>query len=493
MRRAGWWMVVLAGACLAAQGQQKKSSVAAIESSIRAHQYDRALTLTRAALRVTPQDARLWTLEGIVFSITGKSGEALTAFDKALKLSPGDGAALRGKAQILYQTQDMRAIPVLNEIVKVAPQDSTAQEMLAVLERKGGDCGAAVEHFRLSGDAVDAHPDSLEAYGDCLVETKQMQEAVPVFTRLGALLPERTYPKYDLAAVLVGTKQYDAALKVLDPLVAASSPEPDILDLASEAHEGVGDTPAAVSLLQQAIALDPSNPAHYVAFAALCLSHSSFQVGIDMIDAGLQRIPGDSSLYLTRGLLYAQLASYDKAEADFNKAEQLDSRQSLSSYALDLAEMQRNQPGNALQKIRAQLQAHPESPWLHYTLARLLDDAGPAAKSKAADEAMESALEAVKLKPDFVEARDLLVRMDMRAGDYLAAIEQCRMVLQYDPANEGAMYHLIVALRRSGDAGQKEEIQQLVKRLTDLQQSSLQKETERNRYKLVEAEPGVPK
>jgi tetratricopeptide (TPR) repeat protein len=479
-------MSFILGVSLIAHGQQTKSSIASIEALVRSREYDQALQLTRSTLHRTPSDFRVWTLEGIIFSIEGKNDDALVAFDKALRLSPGYLPALKGEVQIRYQSQDKRAIPLLKEILKADPKDETAHEMLALLERKQGDCQVAIDEFRLSADVIETHPDSLEAYGDCLVHTKQLQEAVPIFEWLSSLLPQSTYPKYDLAVVLVGTKQNEAALKVLDPLIAAGSSDPDMLSLASEAHEAVGDTPQAVSLLRQAIVLSPSNPNYYVAFAALCLSHSSFQVGIDMINAGLQRIHDDPSLYISRGLLYAQIAEYDKAEDDFNTAERLDAGQSLSSYAIDLAEMQRHHDDGALLKVRAQLKAHPESPWLHYTLARLLDNGGPAANSIASEEALKSAEEAVKLKPEFVQARDLLVRMYMRSGQYGPAIEQCRLVLQSDPSDENAMYHLIIALRRSGRAGEKDEVQQLVKQLTELQQSSLQRETERNRYKLVE-------
>src|SRR5208282_355069 len=155
----------------------------------------------------------------------------------------------------------------------------------------------------------------------CLVHTKQSQKAIPVFEQLAALLPQRTYPKYDLAVLLVETKQNDAALKVLEPLLAAEQSDPDLLSLASEAYEAAGDTPKAVSLLRQAIVLSPDNASYYNAFAVLCLDHESFQVGIDMINAGMQLISGDPSLYISRGLLYAQLAQYDEAEADFKTAE----------------------------------------------------------------------------------------------------------------------------------------------------------------------------
>ena len=447
--------------------------------------------MTQSALRGTPHDFRLWTLEGIVLSIKGSNHDALNAFERALSLSPNNAAALKGEVQLLYQAQDKRAIPLLKRILKADPKDETAHEMLATLEERQGNCPAAINNFLLSAEVIGTHPGSLEAYGYCLVQTKQYQKAISIFEQLAALLPQRIYPKYDLAIVLVETKQDEAAITILAPLLTAEQSDADLLSLASEAYEAVGNTPRAASLLRQAIVLSPTSANLYNAFAALCLNHDSFQVGIDMINAGLQRISNDPSLYISRGLLYAQLANYDKAEADFNTAEHLDSGQSLSSYALDLAELQKNQSSanhsdKALLEIRSQLTAHPDSALLHYLLAKLLLNQGTDVDSETSKEAMRSALLAVKLKPDLVEARDILASMYLRSGKYGLAIEQCRLALQYAPSDQGAMYHLITALRHSGQSGQQEEIQVLLKRLSALQQASLQQETDKKRFRLVE-------
>jgi tetratricopeptide (TPR) repeat protein len=465
---------------VAAQAQGSKTSVASIEALVRSHEYRQALDATKSALHESPRDFRLWTLEGIVLSIQGDKQSALTAFEKALSFSPKYSPALKGKVEILYEAQDKRAIPALEAILSADPKDETAHEMFAMLEEKQGNCQAANEHFLLSENMTQTHPQSLEAYGYCLMQTKQPEKAVQVFEQLSALLPEKTYPKYDLAVALADAKQNDAALRVLEPLLAADQSDPDILSLASEAYESTGNTPKAVALLRQAIVLSPATPSYYVTFARLCLDHDSFQVGIDMLNAGLTHVSNDPSLYISRGMLYAQLAQYDNAEADFNKADQLDSDQSLGSYFSDLAEISRNNPDKALSDVRSQLRAHPDSPSLHYLQAKLLGN-----RNGATGEAITSVLQALKLKPDMVEARDLLASIYIETEKYDLAMEQCRLALKYAPSDQGAMYHLIIALRHSGPEGQR-EIPVLVKQLSDLKQSARQLETEQKTFKLVE-------
>ena len=486
MFRSGFAVFFVWAAVFAAQGQQANAPIAAIESLIRSQQYDQALESARSALQQAPGNIQLWTLEGVVLSLKGRSDGAINAYEKALSLSPNYPAALRGEVQLLFTAQDKRAIPLLERILKADPRDKTAHEMLALLEAKQGNCKIANEHFLQSGDVIATHPQSLEAYGNCLVNTQRQQEAISVFEQLSALLPQRTYPKYDLAVMLVETKQYDAALKILEPILAADMSDSDILSLAAEAYEAVGNTPRAVALLRQAIVLSPTNSSYYISFAALCMDHDSFQVGIDMIDAGLQRISNDGSLYISRGLLYAKLAQFDKAEDDFKTAERYGTAQSLSAYATDLAEIEKDHSEHAISQIRLQLKAHPENPMLHYLLAKLLSTKGDDTEVKVSGEAMKSVLIAVKLKPDLLDARNLLTSMYMSSGQYNLAIAQSRLALKYAPSDRTAIYHLIISLRKSKQAGTGDEIQTLVKRLSELQQESLKHETDRNRYMLVE-------
>jgi tetratricopeptide (TPR) repeat protein len=463
--------------------------IQSIESSIRDHQYDAALAMTSAALRGTPTDSRLWTLEGIAYSLKGSDQEAQTAFGKALKISPANGAALRGEVQLYYKSRDKRAIPLLERILKTDPQDATAREMLAVLDGRQGNCEEADHEFSALDAAVNLHAESIETYGNCLVQTGLAEKAVPIFQRLADLLPQATYPRYDLAVVLVETKQNEAAIKLLDPLIAADPTDPDVLSLASEAYEAVGDTPKAVALLRQAIVLSPTETGYYTSFAAICLDHDSYQVGIDMIHAGLKRIPDDPSLYLSLGLLYAQLAQYDDAEAAFRIAGKLDSRQSLSSYALDLTEIQKNHSEETIANIREQLKSHPNSALLHYLFAKLVVGQGTDSGTKLSAQALQSALLAVKIKPDMTEARDLLAIMYTDNNQFGLAMEQCRLALKSDPDDQTAIYHLILALRHSQKPEDRAEATTLVKHLSELQKVGRQKETNRKRFKLVEQAP----
>ncbi len=468
---------------LSAQTQGGNFSISTIESLIRSQQYDQALRTLKTALRGNPGDYKLWTLEGICLGLQGNESEAQASFDRALRISPNYAPALKGEIQILYKTGDKRAIPLLERMLKSDQGDETGHEMLGTLEERDGDCRAAVSQFELSKEAIASHPSSLEAYGFCLFKLDRTADAIPIFRQLIPLVPGSAYPSYDLAVVLAASDNNQDALNVLEPLLTPDQTDPDILSLASQAFEATGNTPKAVALQRQAIVLNPTDPSNYVLFAVLCMTHDSFQVGIDMLNAGIRRIADSPSLYLSRGVLYAQLADYDKAEADFKLAEKHDSTHGIGAYAGDLTILQRNDPNTALARVRAQLKAHPDNPLFRLLLAQLIMNSAPGPQSPAFKEAMEDALAAEKTKPDLVEAHNQLASMYMSLNQYDRAIKECKTTLHYDPSNETAMYHLIISMRHSGH---QDDLQPLVKRLSELHQESLRHETDRKRFRLVE-------
>jgi tetratricopeptide (TPR) repeat protein len=466
------------------RGAQSSGDFAnSITAALRADDYNQALQLARVAIEHSPKDAEILTLEAMALTGLGRNPQALAAYDTALGISPNYLPALEGAAQIEYNAGSNRAVALLDRILKIHPQDPTAQAMLGVLAYKGGDCPAAVEHFRASGEVVFSKSAAIERYGFCLMRLNRAKDAIPVYQRAVAAEPEDSRARLHLAAAQYVADQPHDAIATLRPVLDGGNASAEILDVASAAYEKTGDTPRAVELLRQAIVLKPDNPKYYLAFSTLCFDHASFQVGIDMLNVGLRQLPSSAPLYVARGILYIQLGDFEKGQADFEMAERLDPRQAFSSESESLTKLQQSNLDEALRTVRARLRNHPDDAFLRYLLAEVLDREGAAAGSPQFGEAVESLSVAIRLQPDLILARDLLSGFYLKGGNLDKAIEQSRAALRYDPSDQVALYHLTQALRKSG---RREEIPELLKRLAALRQDSRKQEALRNQYKLVE-------
>ena len=494
MRRVGLAIVWLLLFALEAPAQTS-GTAEAIAASLRAGNFADAVERSRAALAKTPNDARLWTLNGMALAGAGKRTEALQSFQRALKIDPNALAALEGASQVHYEAGSRRAVPLLERILRLRPDDPTAHAMIAVLDYREGNCASAVAHFDKAGALLDTQLDALHAYATCLVRLQRFDPAIGVLQRAVALEPDHPRQRQLLAAVqLMGDKPQDA-LVTLAPLLQAQAAggaahaNAETLGLASTAYEKTGDTPRAVATLRQAILLEPRNVDLYLDFANIAFAHQSFQAGVDILSDGLGLRPEAAPLYVARGVLYVQLADYDKAEADFAKAGELDPNQALSDAAQGLAAAQENDLDRALATIEAKLARKPDDAYLLYLHADILSQKGPAPGTAEFKTAMASASKAVTLQPSLAPAHGVLAKLQMQAGLYREAADRCRRALAIDPDDQTALYRLIQALRRSEDKTDKAQIPELLKRLAALREKSAKEERDRYRYKLVVGDP----
>ncbi|MFZ0293342.1 MAG: tetratricopeptide repeat protein [Candidatus Sulfotelmatobacter sp.] len=469
--------------CGCATAQTISTRVEPVTSALRQGQFDEALQLLQPELEQQPKNPQLWALRGIALSGKGNKKEALGAFEHALNVAPDYLPALEGAAQIEYDSGGNRAAPLLKQILKLRPADPTSHAMLAVLDYRRGDCAAAVPHFEQGRAVVDSQPEALQAYGDCLMKLKDTKKAIAIFVRALAQPNADAYARYRLASAQMAAQSPKDAIATLQPLLQQNTADADVLALAASAYEADGNTPEAVRVLRQAILSDPHNVNLYVDFANISLDHQSFQVGVDMINAGLTVEPKAASLYVARGVLYVQLAQYDKAEADFEAADALNPGQSVGSAAEGLAAVQQNDPERALSTVRAKLAKKPNDAFLLYLQAQILTQRGPDPGSAEFHQAVKSAEKAIALRPSLTDARDILAKLYLQAGENEAAAEQSRKALNSDPKDQTALYHLIQALRKTG---QTQDIPDLLKRLANLRIEGTKEEAKRNRYKLVE-------
>lgn len=467
----------------------QNADTGSIIAALRAGNYLEAQRTSETELKQFPTDPRLWTLNGLALVRLGKGAQALAAYEHALSISPDYLPALEGAAEIQYKNGSQAAVPLLERIVKTHPDDKTSRAMLAELALKRGDCAAAVEDFERSEPLVDSQTSALREYGSCLLKLKRAKEAIPIFYRLMKLPGSDEKARYNLAVVQSLAGRYGDVIETLSPLAAESSPDPDVLDLLSEAYEGTSDTPHAVATLRRAILESPDDARYYVHFADMCLVHASYQVGVDMLDAGLKRLPNSAQLYIARGILRIQLGQYKQSESDFSRAEQLDPSAEAGVAARSMAALQENNLAKAESTVRNRLKRNPDDPFLWYLLGETLARRGAAVGTPEFDEALKAASKAVQLQSDFALGRDLLGRLYLQEGNINGAIEQSRLAVRANPADQTALYHLILALRK---AGKQEEVTQLMQQLTRLREQARKEEISERKYALVEQRASNP-
>src|SRR6185437_4333360 len=300
MIRRAWFGLILSIAFCAAAAQPSKDGANEIVTALRAKNYTAALQLLGPRLHQSPGDAQLWTFEALAYSGLGRKPEALASYRKALKIAPEYLPALEGAAQLEFDSGGSETEMLLKQIVKQVPDDPTAHAMLATLALRRNDCAEAVTQFEQSGPNLESELSAMRDYGICLAKLERYDQAETAFERLIAQPDDDSRDLERLAAIQLVLNRPSDALHTLGPALA-NHPSAVILAQAAEAYENQKNTPQAVSLLHRAIVENPRATDLYLQFADIAFVHQSFQVGVDMLTAGMKQIPDAAPLYVARG------------------------------------------------------------------------------------------------------------------------------------------------------------------------------------------------
>jgi len=474
-----------------AQPQAAQEAVARISDALRTGNFQQALALSQAALAKWPSDVRIWTLRGMATAGAGNLPSALSAYYHALSLVPTYLPALEGAAQSEFQMGHESARPIILKVLAQRPDDPTSHAMLGVLDYMKGNCDDAVAHFEKATAVIANQPDALTQYGVCLAAVKRDQDAASVFAQALALDPAKNDARYNLALAQWNIKDDKGALATLQPLVESSAMDENASILAAEIMESEGDTGHAVELLRKLILAHPKQVDAYLQFAIVSFDHESAQVGIDILNAGLTELPKEPRLYLARGILLTQVGDFSRAADDFDKAGAIDPKLSFLGVAEGLVESQQHKPAEALAQFRAAAKAHPDNAFAQYLLAETLQEGGSREGSPEYQEEVKAASRAVQLDPRLVAAHDLLSSIYLENGHPELAIQQSRAALALDSTDQQAVYHLILALRKTN---QKDQVPALLKRLVELRASAKSDQAASpKRYRLYETPaPATP-
>ena len=445
-KKAGLFLLavcLLAGRCWSDDDSAARHRAGA---DLSAHRYREALADTEPLLRLHPNDASLWTLRGLALEGLGQTEESLAAFDRALRLDPRYVPALEGAAQTTYLHRDRRAAAYLHRLLLVVPQNETANAMAGAVAWQAKNYGEAVGYFSRAQEAVDHSPTALSEYADCLLKNGEADKADALLTRGVQLHPESTQLRYNLAVLDLQNHNPAAAISLLEPIAAAR--DAGLLNLLASAYVQASRPDDAFRTLEDAIRIRPDQQSNYLDLAILCLDHNDEKRSIQAAAAGITVLPKAASLYLIRGVAYAQLGDYKEAEDDFVSAAAIEPDQPHSTIAMSMLYSDRQQVDREKELLENQLKKTPGDAVTNYLYADLLMRLGAAPGQPAFRQAKEHVSVSLESRPDSAEAQVLLGRILQEENDSEAALKHFELALRVDPDNQAALNRELLVLRK---------------------------------------------
>jgi tetratricopeptide (TPR) repeat protein len=410
--------------------------------------FKEATILYRRALQKDMRFGEAYYRMGLACLKLAAFGDAANMLRRAVELQPenSDAATKLADLYLLASTQQLDtrnqkrlladATELADKLVAQNPNSFDGHRIYGQLALLNADPKTAVEEFAIANQQRPFQTDVVLAYFQALIANNQEAEGEKL--ALALIEKEKSYsPIYDLLYLEYAKQNRLEEGERLLKLKADNNPKNGNYQIQLASHYFLSKRRDEMDAVIQKLADEKQFPdGRLLAGDFFFLRLREFDHAEEQYRAGIQAFPKDKATYQKRLIeLYATIGKNDDANkliAGILKDNPKDADAVAMRAALMLTTGNREQINMAANDLQSLVAKTPNNYMLRYNLARAL-----LAKGEF-DTARVQLEEAIKLRTDFIAARELLTKIDLAKGDGGKALQQSEDTLKLDRNNLNA-------------------------------------------------------
>ena len=391
-----------------AQATIEQTGIAALRDSRLAEAESAFLSLTRSA----PNNDSYWNILGVIRDRMGRSVEAASDFQRAIRLNASSVSAHYNLALNFLQRKMLGEARVeLETALKLSPALASAHYNLGSLDAETGRLPSAVEHMAA------AH----------------------------MLEPGNAQVSLRLAEIYYHSQNYPAALELLQGSAPALSRSAMRFYLTGLCYSASGKAALAVENLAKAVELAPDKADYVYDLGIMLVNAGQDARALQLFRDAAVRFPELSKIHFGHALAAYLNAQSEEAETAMTLAIRLDPRPGEMWTSLGDIYAGLGRKNDALEAFRKAQSFDPTSAAVFRRQGNVLYEMNDLPASRQAFQ------RALTLDPADGASHYGLAKISLELQDFDAALRQFERTVQIDPRNRAAYYHLALLYRRNHD------------------------------------------
>lgn len=291
------------------------------------------------------------------------------------------------------------------------------------------------------------------------------KEAIPSLLKVRSDLPEDYAAGFNLALCYLGIGKFKQAISALNDLRSSGHDTAAVNNLLAQSYIGDGKIILAKQALEEASRETPKDESLYAFVADACTDHYAYELGLQVVDLGLQQLPGSARLHYERAVFLARLDRLEEAKPEFQLASRLAPGNDLDYLARIQESLYEDNLPQSMSLAREGIKAGHRDYQMLSLLGTVLLHVGAAPGQPEFVEARTALEASVAAQPSYSTSQIALGKLYVMEGRLREAVTHLEIGRRLEPQNPSVYTSLAAAYR---GLGEKEKAQESLSALSEL-------------------------
>lgn len=384
---------------------------------------------------------------GRMYLAVNRPAEAIRALAPVVERRPkfAEARGLLGAAYLAERKADL-AIAQFEELARQVPDRPNFQFALGTAYLQGGRPADALARLDAAARAYGKVPDYHVQRASALLAMGRLDEAAKAAATARDLEPKAPQPYLVLGEIRAVQGQAAAAREMYAKAAEVDATYAPAHLAMGQLHAVGRDMDSALKEFDAAVKADPRSLVAIRTKAAALVQQKRAGEAIAFVASAAAADPGNAALHALLGGLHAGESQWDRAQASYRKALELDAKSLDAHLGLARLAMREGKDAEAIRQLQAAVKARPDHPAAVMMLASLH------ARLAQYDMAITVLEPVVKSRPGSPAVEVLLADMYRKTGRYDDAIDRTGNLLKKAPTLHAARLIRADAALAKGDA-----------------------------------------